>query len=524
MTQLRSMNSKRKIKLNFCFCFLIIGSDSASQSSASGNTMKRRQQRRKRIRSMSSARSKSRSPPGPSFSVAVASKHRHVGKKKRRQAEASAPVLEDDYDRPETVNFCIKYETSHKLGYYDLDATLLQQPPANILEREASESHVQEILDALLTYQRMPRAQVLIVRPHWKEFDGNAFLRRQGVSAYTIGGNHSRIAVTRAIEMYPRNKRYRAMPALVIGCESLDEVSARFARNYSVIDNNIAQITKKTTIVDKIKKLHRRSEEFRDKNPAYRGNSLKLPRKWLAALKLEESQTSKTTINSVGQWWQVAKLTGSLWEQADRLICGSYFVKQGKKNILKRADSIGSCHYFNQFGGLDDDETARIFELVLSGKIKIQKMPYECKKIKARKRLIREAITIINPDAKSDEEQAAVMSEHPQLFSGSLLDGYVTKVAGMRDKDPLPEGFLRAIRDSCKSESRVSVFGCVIISLTLTFSAATPTANTVGLSVSQEMAGKRLWTCKWKSRTVPRFRLLAVESRATSEIRYGQKN
>lgn len=195
--------------------------------------------------------------------------------------------------------------------------------------------------------------------------------------------------------------------------------------------------------------------------------------KELVELKEDFSFSVGMPMATIGQFVQVAKFTGRMWELADKIMLGDCkpFVSSKGSNQKKKKKAVfkkpTSCSCFVKLGGVPNELAIKWMEDVVEGRSSLASIGHRADAFKAERRVKRAIVEriqlkhgsfddqLVNRQGKAlsktalvekyDELWDQVKVMFPGVFAPAFWESWVGPVARLKQKDDLPAAFLEAL-------------------------------------------------------------------------------
>lgn len=221
----------------------------------------------------------------------------------------------------------------------------------------------------------------------------------------------------------------------------------------SNIDNYKNRIKKDSDFAEIVDQLHRHLDPEQMVNEGH-----------LKQVKEDYSFSLGIPVASVGQYVQIAKLQGPLWEKYHNIIKGNFnvppsaFQPSGKpKKGFKFPKPPKSCSNFVSVGGIPEIVQADWLDDVLNCKMTLQEFKQKCVDYKARQRVMKEICKLLvakgvyedksieelklSDTISDDQWELAVASELDSLTDEAFLQKWTPSFSKLKRTDDVPDTF-----------------------------------------------------------------------------------
>ena len=203
---------------------------------------------------------------------------------------------------------------------------------------------------------------------------------------HTIGGDHSRVAMSELREKFPLNASFKQCNTMLLVCKD----NAETVRMLGMLGNldNMKQ-RKKPGFAEWVMGMHRRCEAVNGF-----GDS-----QYEAQVRADMMFSAKIDKNNIGHMWSLAKREGDYWDLIRKIITGRF--EQGTKGIRNKTPNSVSA--FTTLGGVPDYLAVLLLKEVCANRMSFQSMKSEIALWKNSRRIKFEAAMFLAECGKIDK-------------------------------------------------------------------------------------------------------------------------
>ena len=264
------------------------------------------------------------------------------------------------------------------VGRFEVPVRMMQSPPLSWGSRTRSEAHINALMKSF-TGTGTVNTNIMLVdlggearKSHFK-LDAAS---QRGLCAIT--GDHTRVALTRLSEQFPRNPIFSSMKVPILTPPDTQE-TFDMLRLWGTLDNFRMSVHQRESFKVVISKMHEHLQADRDRGVTLDQARIKqLKEGWIFSM--------KTTKNTIGAFYQIAKRTGRLWNLIECILNGQVANPKTFKIPL-------STFPFTEMSDIPEYHLVKWLQEVVNCKIDTKQFKNKCLAWKVDERIRRAIIT-----------------------------------------------------------------------------------------------------------------------------------
>jgi hypothetical protein len=266
--------------------------------------------------------------------------------------------------------------------------------------------------------------------------------------AYTVGGDHSRMAGTICQGLYPLiPKMWKCDPKIYAGLRSDDEYM-RFLRLVGGV-HNLQNYYKKKDYADKLRGARRcYLDTVAD------GTKPVSDQRGSKAIKEDFMFQYDIKTGNAGLYMMVASMSQSIYDLIEQIVSGRDINMDTK--IGKTFKVPSGNRFFLSIPGLDEDQVCDWLQEIINGRRDLKSFLSICNRARARLRIMSSILALLKlfqPDeVTKDMEWKDVVDEWGQTCSDPFISRWILTYAALKIKEGDPSAFVAAVQKNISED------------------------------------------------------------------------
>lgn len=417
------------------------------------------------------------------------------------------------------------WKEKHYVGDFAAHPSKLKSPDDTFMARQVLQTHVDDLKESFCTLGSVNEdVQACVVSNKlfrlWQSKESltlDEYFSHVGPSCWA--GAHTRTAVEQLNKQFPSGKLWKKLKFHGYVCQDTEE-NMRMLRYLGNQNNSKNKVFLDTSFPQIVESMHRQGGEIRRKAEE-KGTDESELRNIMRLYKSDVSKSLNIPPNSVGQIWQVAKRTGTVWELFWLVLQGNHKTPESTGAAAKKAKAkkvVKSCSFFTQMMGMSPSFIEYHLMRVVEGTITLQQMAFEVIDKRAELRTQEEVVKHISArfgipenfgqtyelsviDEENEHEWLQCLTEYPDLEA--FVEQWMPHVKKLAAKDLFPPEFKKGLEELVAAHelavvSRPCFFASILFAPFIT-TYSSPQITT--FTSSQNRSRKNKWmktsgTCK----------------------------